>query len=350
MSRNGDRPRIHLAYEFVDGPWGGANQFLKALRDKLRAMGLYAESPEESNVILMNSYHVNSTKTIKEVLRFKKKGGNSPRVMHRIDGPFSLVRGRPDVSDVAVRHVNLISDGTVFQTNWIKENAKLSPKSRGLPSRVIGNAPDEKIFYQKTTSSDPSEKTKLLYTSWSTGMNKGFDTLKWIDENMDWDKYSMTFVGNSPTVFENICMRPPLGSEALAHEIRKHDIFISPARNEPSSNAILEALSCGLPVLAVNQGGSPELVGKSGELFDSPEEIPKLVKKISQNLSVYRAKIQIRTMDDVANDYVEFARELLRRPPRETSSVKIRAIEIIWASRVAQTIMKLQDLFSRLRD
>jgi sugar transferase (PEP-CTERM/EpsH1 system associated) len=47
------------------------------------------------------------------------------------------------------------------------------------------------------------------------------------------------------------------------------DVFVLPSLAEGISNTILEAMACGLPVLATDTGGNPELVepGHNGELF-----------------------------------------------------------------------------------
>ena len=49
--------RIHILYSFREGPWGGANQFLKALREEMRAHGNWADSPADADVILFDSFN-----------------------------------------------------------------------------------------------------------------------------------------------------------------------------------------------------------------------------------------------------------------------------------------------------
>ncbi|MCC7079633.1 MAG: TIGR03088 family PEP-CTERM/XrtA system glycosyltransferase [Burkholderiales bacterium] len=51
--------------------------------------------------------------------------------------------------------------------------------------------------------------------------------------------------------------------------LRAFDLFVLPSLNEGISNTILEALASGLPVVATNVGGSPELIddGVTGQLF-----------------------------------------------------------------------------------
>ncbi|OGS33820.1 MAG: hypothetical protein A2293_12175 [Elusimicrobia bacterium RIFOXYB2_FULL_49_7] len=57
------------------------------------------------------------------------------------------------------------------------------------------------------------------------------------------------------------------------------DLFILPSLNEGMSNALLEALSFGLPVAATDTGGSAELVNGNGRLIekDSPQAIQQVL-------------------------------------------------------------------------
>ena len=60
----------------------------------------------------------------------------------------------------------------------------------------------------------------------------------------------------------------PGSSENVAELLRGFDIFVLPSLNEGISNTILEAMATGLPVVATNVGGNPELVmdGETGRL------------------------------------------------------------------------------------
>jgi len=56
----------------------------------------------------------------------------------------------------------------------------------------------------------------------------------------------------------------------IADILKGIDIFVMPSLNEGISNTILEAMATGLPVVATNVGGNPELVspGRTGLLVE----------------------------------------------------------------------------------
>ena len=59
-------PKVHILFKFQLGPWGGGNQFLKALKNYFIQEGVYEEDPIKADCILVNSHH-----NLKEVLRMK---------------------------------------------------------------------------------------------------------------------------------------------------------------------------------------------------------------------------------------------------------------------------------------
>ena len=105
--------------------------------------------------------------------------------------------------------------------------------------------------------------------------------------------------------------------------LRAFDVFVLCSRNEGISNTILEAMASGLPVIASNVGGTPELVEheRTGSLFPAGD-----AEALASLLAKYRADSGLREAQ---------ARNGRRRALEQFSiAAMVRAYEEVW-SRVA---------------
>jgi glycosyltransferase involved in cell wall biosynthesis len=301
--------KVHIVFNITDAASGGGNQFLKCLRKFFCSAGIYEEYPDKADVIIFNSHQ-----NIHEAAAIKLKCPDKAFI-HRIDGPMTLYNRPADKRDKVVYAANeYLADATVFQSNWSRENNyRLSLEKKEL-ELVITNAPDPDIF-NRTGKTDFSRnrKIRLISVSWSSNWKKGFDVYGWLDKNLDFEKYEMLFVGNSPVKFDNIVCLKPLQSTELAEKLKNSDIFIIASQNDPCSNSLIEAMHCGLPALALNSGGHPEIIRRGGELFNEPSEIPRLIKKITDNYSDYVSSIKLPAIEDVGGEYYDFTQKVCAR-------------------------------------
>jgi glycosyltransferase involved in cell wall biosynthesis len=90
--------------------------------------------------------------------------------------------------------------------------------------------------------------------------------------------------------------------------MRAHDVYLAPSRDDPCSNALLEALACGLPAAFRRSGGHPELVGEAGIGFDDAEELLDVFTRLAGELEKRRAAIRVPALVDVADRYLEVLR------------------------------------------
>ncbi len=303
--------KIHILYKFVDGPWGGGNQFLKALRKAFINQNIYEENIKNADIILFNSYPFNSENLFDEIFKLKIREPEKI-ILHRIDGPVFIVRGKntdKPVDKIINLFINNFVDGIIFQSNWCKEQNKRYFKISAKYETVIYNAPDNTIFNKigkKEFNQD--KKIKLIATSWSSNWRKGFKIYKFLDENLDFSKYEMTFVGSSPVEFRNIKYIKPVSSEKLSKILKQYDIYITASQNDPCSNSLIEALSCGLPSVVLNHGGHPELVQNGGELFNDENDVIEKIETVAKNYQYYQSKIKEFNIEKVAEEYVKFAK------------------------------------------
>lgn len=293
--------RLNIFYPFVESAHGGGNQFLKALKHKFIQYNVYEENISNCDAIIFNAHQ-----NFHEVIQLKSSFP-SKIFVHRMDGLYKLYN-RPDDErqDISIYMSNNISNGTIFQTNWAKEQYKNFGFNSENPHAVILNAPNSEIF-QQTKNKRKSKKINLVCTSWSINKNKGFEYYEYLDKKLDFNKYSFTYIGNDPGIeFKNIKKIPALDSIELAIELSKYDIFLTASKHECCSNSLLEALSCGLPSIGLNSGGTPEIIREGGELFNSFEDLIFTIDKVSSSLKLYSSRIEVRTIDAIAKDYLKF--------------------------------------------
>jgi len=207
-----------------------------------------------------------------------------------------------------------LADATLFQSVWSQQQNHHLGLPENLPETVISNASEPSIFNRVGKSEFSMErKVRLIATSWSKNWNKGFSVYQWLAEYLDFEKYEMVFVGNSPVEFKNIKHIPTLNSMELANKLKESDIYIFPSPIEACSNSLLEAMHCGLPAIAASGSSNPELVGKGGEIFSRPEEIPALLEKIIKNYHQYQANIAVPSIEEVGEQYYDFMTEVYNK-------------------------------------
>ena len=300
----GGRSDVAFFHEFHQPPYGGGNQFLLALRSELERRGLSVEANRISGgtpACLYNSFNFDFTR----LRRFRRPG---VRMVHRVDGPIGTYRGFDDGTDRRIVDVNGLADATILQSQYSLDKHR----ELGLALRnpvVIHNTVDPSIFHPPETR-EPLDHRRLrvAVSSWSDNPRKGADVLEWLDRNLDFDAYEVTFVGRTQQRFAQISVVGPFPSQPLADVLRRQDVYLAPSRDDPCSNALLEALACGLPAAFRRSGGHPELVGGGGIGFDEAEEVPVVLARLRDELDERRAAIRVPPLSEVADSYLEVLR------------------------------------------
>lgn len=300
--------KVHIIFTFQNGPYGGGNQFLKALRNEFRKSGVYSDDPENADIFLFNSFQ-----NISDVLKIKRRFPDKLFV-HRVDGPISLYRNSksPFVDKLIYKLNEKIADGTVFQSKFSQnENEKLGISTQRFQT-IIHNAPDKNIFFpaEEKDFDFNNRKVRIISTAWSSNPMKGFDTYSSLDSLLDFSKYDYTLVGNSPVSFRNINSIPSKTSAELAQLLRNSDIFLTASRKDPCSNSLIEAIACGLPAIVLNDGGHPELIGKGGEIFNKSDEVPALIEKMKDNYKNYSESLPKYDISEISGSYADFLNEI----------------------------------------
>jgi glycosyltransferase involved in cell wall biosynthesis len=312
LERKRDQRVIVLWNDFRPPPYGGANQFLLALEKAFTKRGI---------AVLRNDWKATPSAHIFNAMWFDYSKVSELRAaqpealfIHRVDGPISRYRGTsPEENDDKVFALNRHMDFTAFQSIYsLTQSVEMGYEP--VRPLVIRNAVDADIFNSSgRVPYDGKRKLRLVSTSWSGNVRKGRDTYAWLDQHLDFSKVEYRFVGRCEADLRNIRLVPPVPSEEVAAHLRWADAFIGASADEPASNSVSEALTCGLPVIYLDSGGTREIVGMGGCGYEEREEIPSLIDRIGAHHEAYMRSIAVPTMDEIVDGYLRILAAAERR-------------------------------------
>lgn len=296
--------RIGLWNNFQPPPWSGGNQFIVALEAELGRQGYETVRNGPADAHIVNSVQFPREQFDADV------DPRVQRVVHRIGGPISVLRGTPESLKqykVAMRFNSECASATVIQS---RHTLRFLAELGWHPVRptMIRHAADPEVFFAgEPRVRDADEPVRVIATCWSPSPGKGAAVYAWLAAHLDRAKYQLTFVGNLPPGVEGVRVIEPVGSVALGDLLRESDVYITASRNDPCGNALVEALSCGLPAIYYDGGGHPELAGFGGLPFTRPEQVPMLLDRLMDRYDAYRRMIRVESMADVARRYAALA-------------------------------------------
>jgi glycosyltransferase involved in cell wall biosynthesis len=296
---------LALFHEFAPPPTGGGHQFLRALVAELERRGLTVEHNRISRgtvVCLLNSFNF-------DFRRLRRFARGDVRFVHRVDGPIATYRGFDDGTDARIAEINAeLAAATVVQSRYSLEAHRALGIELVKP-HLIPNTVDPSVFHPPAEREPiAGRRVRVIASSWSDNPNKGGDVLTWLDAHLDHERYELTFAGRADEAFEHVRVLGPIATEPLAEELRRNDVYLAPSRNDPCSNALLEALASGLPAVFRASGGHPELVGDAGLPFDEPEEAVEALDRLVAELDERRSAIRLTPIEEVADRYLEALR------------------------------------------
>ena len=127
-------------------------------------------------------------------------------------------------------------------------------------------------------------------------------------------RFSLLIVGGGDDLGEisarfeglrNIVVRFVGHRSDVARFLSQANFFVFPSLHENLSNALLEAMSHGLPVVATQTGGNTEVVTKGGGVLVPPGEPAPLVQAIREFLEneELRHRLGVEALEVVKNSY-----------------------------------------------
>jgi lipopolysaccharide biosynthesis glycosyltransferase/glycosyltransferase involved in cell wall biosynthesis len=183
----------------------------------------------------------------------------------------------------------------IFNSEFIKNHYKKFINVE--KSVVIYNGCDTSIFYPQ--SFIKPQKYRIVTHHWSNNMNKGYqmyyDLWFYLKKT---ENYEFVFIGqNVPEMFKDVPIIGPYVGLELSNSIRDCHIYITDSIYDSCPNHVIEAISCGLPILyRKHEGGARELCElfpkKIGESYSNLEELIEKIVMIRKKYLEYKSNVQ----------------------------------------------------------
>ena len=194
----------------------------------------------------------------------------------------------------------------VDQLICVSESLKQMVKKHFYQDSIVVHNMIAKSFCNSNFDSITNKKIKFVATG-SLIHRKGFDLLPKAFSmlNLPNEQWELTIIGegkeyenltqqiHSTSLQNNIHLVGIKTKEQIAEILKNSSIFLLPSRNENFSVAVLEALACGLPVIASICGGIRECINeKNGLLFpvDDVEKLSQSILYAAQHIDKYDRK------------------------------------------------------------
>jgi glycosyltransferase involved in cell wall biosynthesis len=243
-------------------------------------------------------------------------------------------------SDVPGEHARFKLDykilAPVFKAIWKKAAALVAP-SEGLKNRalkflpsaaidVIPNGVDLERF--KPAETDNKSDTLRLLTVGRLSVTKRveilIDAVEALHSHGRKVRFRIVGGGQMQHSLKQIVSEKNLGDiieltgridpEDMPQVYRQSDIFISASCTEGMSNAMLEAMASGLPLITTRCEGADELIADNGIIVNNPDarDIADAIKKLADDRLTYkkmalaaRKQAEKFTWKKVASQYIE---------------------------------------------
>lgn len=302
---------IYIPFDKYSGSIGGPSTFMLNFREYLTETGypfIDNESDYRSAGGIFFPISFNS-----RVLGFFKK--NNLPIIQRLDGVYY-----PSKHGIKYLYLNRqlkkdylkFSDFIIFQSEYSKKECfAILGKIDKEKYRVIYNGTNKSIFYSGNKN---FSKNKIIFTA--VGSFRSIDMIEPIILALDLlkDKYNIEFKVIGPVLNKRIISfikRPyinymeQMDREGISNELRNTDILIYSQLNPPCPNAVIEAISCGIPVVGFDTGSMREL------LYFCPELLAYVSEDVFQKYEDFKYRRLLEKINLCIENYGSFKKRFI---------------------------------------
>ncbi len=192
-------------------------------------------------------------------------------------------------------------DDIIANGSWLLDLVKKAGIKRTI-GHNIPNGVDKHLFHHTTAKKIRNSLLFVGHLSENKGVTDLLEAFRLISTDIPGTELHIYGTGPMRAAVQEFASRNRLrifthgivSHEKVARIMNRYQIFVLPSIAEGTPNVVLEAMACGLPVVATRVGGIPDLIenGRNGILVEpeKPIEIANAVLRLLRNRT-YAAKL-----------------------------------------------------------
>ena len=198
----------------------------------------------------------------------------------------------------------------------------------GVDSTVVPNMVGKEFYYRAQNCT--TRKTIQLITTGRLIPEKHFDMLIKAIANISSSTLSLRIIGNGSEknklqrlitklhIEDRVQLMGHKSKQEIVELLQDSDIFVLPSQSETFGVAYIEALACGLPIIATDCGGPRDIVTHSNGLLiptNNQQALEQAIIQMSNNLSSYDKKAIAEDCQNrfASNNVAKLITQLLER-------------------------------------
>ncbi len=287
----------------LGGPASFRSRLVRGLRER-DVFEVDSIDDDQCNAVLV----IGGTRDLATLIKARRKG---LRIVQRLNGMNWIHRKlrvplayfiRCEINNLLLRFIRRnLADRIVYQSQFASKWWQTVCGSTKAPLSVVYNGVDLDEFSPNGTETQPADYYRLLMVEAHIGggYERGLDTAVKLTQQLNQmiDKpVRLMVAGNAPEHLKTYWSRQSGGMVDWAGVVpggqisgldRSSHLLFSADLNAACPNAVIEALACGLPILAYATGSLPEIItGNAGQVVPygsnywnlEPPDIQSLVK------------------------------------------------------------------------
>ena len=276
---------------------------------------------------------------VSAVLARAASGEEAPRVVTTLHGTdITIVGSDPSYAPLTQYLITASDAATAVSESLARDTREhFCVRSReGCDIEVIPNFVDTDFFHPSAAQKDPNGPPRAVHVSNFRPVKRVPWLVEAFAEASEGTDAELTLVGDGPDQPATLERVRELGlservrflgaRDALPQLLAPADVFLLTSREESFGLSALEAMSCGVPVVATAVGGVPEVVrdGENGRLApaDDPSAFAAALRELLEDRerarelgANARRDVEERfTRDQVVQLYESLYRRVLARP------------------------------------